>query len=567
MSTTTNFKRIALVAVAALGLGVLSSVPSQAASMADDLTVSQTAASQTTTETVTASVTTVTLAFTATDTTTDALKLTASLASGPAGGGLPYLSLVETSNAGVRANNASTANLEANAVINPGSAVWESATAVAANSVVSAKFKLYIGSTATAAPTKAGTYVVTLTPAIGQGGGTLASTAKTVTITVATAATQDVKAAASTTTSYIYYGSSDAASLTTADSVVAFSKVAKATPAQAATIYVTQLNAAGTASTESLTATISGPGTIGSGGTSSQASQGRSLTVKKGDYITVWPDGTAGTATITISGAVTGTVLATETVKFVGDLASFTGSAKKAILAVGTGVNLYAVGFTASDGSNVFNDEPTDANNVQATWYAFSSDTAIATVASLTYSSDSGTVSVNGVKAGSTTIVIGNASTLAASTIKSAPIAVRVGSTSIASVKVAFDKTTYAPGEAATVTLSAYDATNQLVVPGKYEFWAPGYELATDKSFNQGTITVETATTTSSTTGVKTYTVYMPLSAGKVTLTGVLAAASGTYVGSGATLALALATTVASLKTLIVTLTNLVLKIQKKVKA
>jgi phosphatidylserine decarboxylase len=30
MSTTTNFKRIALVAVAALGLGVLSSVPSQA---------------------------------------------------------------------------------------------------------------------------------------------------------------------------------------------------------------------------------------------------------------------------------------------------------------------------------------------------------------------------------------------------------------------------------------------------------------------------------------------------------------------------------------------------------
>jgi hypothetical protein len=31
MSTKTNFKRIALVAVAALGLGVLSSVPSQAA--------------------------------------------------------------------------------------------------------------------------------------------------------------------------------------------------------------------------------------------------------------------------------------------------------------------------------------------------------------------------------------------------------------------------------------------------------------------------------------------------------------------------------------------------------
>jgi hypothetical protein len=76
----------------------------------------------------------------------------------------------------------------------------------------------------------------------------------------------------------------------------------------------------------------------------------------------------------------------------------------------------------------------------------------------------------------------------------------------------------------------------------------------------------------------------MPSTAGKVTLTGVLKSASplaaaiqGTTVtksvdvvdsGSAALAAVtALATTVASLKTLIVTLTNLVLKIQKKVKA
>jgi hypothetical protein len=44
MSTTTNFKRIALVAVAALGLGVLSSVPSQATINADLLTLSATTA-------------------------------------------------------------------------------------------------------------------------------------------------------------------------------------------------------------------------------------------------------------------------------------------------------------------------------------------------------------------------------------------------------------------------------------------------------------------------------------------------------------------------------------------
>jgi len=46
MSTKTNFKRIALVAVAALGLGVLSSVPSQAASTS--IAISTTAGTATT---------------------------------------------------------------------------------------------------------------------------------------------------------------------------------------------------------------------------------------------------------------------------------------------------------------------------------------------------------------------------------------------------------------------------------------------------------------------------------------------------------------------------------------
>ena len=62
MSTTTNFKRIALVAVAALGLGVLTSVPSSAAINTDTVTLSASSASQTTAETYTASSATVTVA-------------------------------------------------------------------------------------------------------------------------------------------------------------------------------------------------------------------------------------------------------------------------------------------------------------------------------------------------------------------------------------------------------------------------------------------------------------------------------------------------------------------------
>ena len=90
-----------------------------------------------------------------------------------------------------------------------------------------------------------------------------------------------------------------------------------------------------------------------------------------------------------------------------------------------------------------------------------------------------------------------------------------------------------------------------------------------------------TAVSSTSTDPVKSYTIYMPSNGGTVTLTAtggialpaagqvkVTATATVTDSGAAALAAVtALATTVASLKTLITTLTNLVLKIQKKVKA
>jgi hypothetical protein len=595
MSTTTNFKRIALVAVAALGLGVLSSVPTQAASMADSLTVSQVSAAQTTAETVTATVTTVTFAFTATDTTTDSMKLTASLTSGPAGGGLPYLAVVETTNAGVRANSGAGSTLAAGATINPGQFAFESATAVAANSVVSAKYNLYIGSSATGAPALAGTYVVSLTPAVVGGGGTLASTAKTVTIVVTDAAALDTKASATTSTAYMYKGAYDN-NLSSADSVVAVAKTASTTAA--ATVFATLKNAAGVASvvSESITATVSGAGVIGIATSAGNAASGtvgatgRSMLFKKGEYVLVFPDGTAGKGTLTLTSAAGAAIGSAKTITFTDVTASFT-DGKAVLPVVGTSAAV-AVSFLAKDSAgNVQGAKPSTE-----TYYAFSSDETILTTGTVAYSNDSGTVTVTGVKAGSATVTIGNASTLAASTIKSAPITVRVGTTAISSVKVSFDKATYAPGELATITVSLLDANGTAVIPGTYQTWAAGYELATDRTFNQGSITADTITTTSASTLVKTYTVYMPISNGKVTVSGVLAktgdttyppksgttlvtaaAVQGTTVSASATVTdsgsaalaavTALATTVASLRTLIVTLTNLVLKIQKKVKA
>jgi uncharacterized protein YfaS (alpha-2-macroglobulin family) len=172
-------------------------------------------------------------------------------------------------------------------------------------------------------------------------------------------------------------------------------------------------------------------------------------------------------------------------------------------------------------------------------------------------------------------------------------VSIRVGSTAIASVTVAFDKTSYAPGEKATVTLSTRDATNLLTVPGLDVplFVSTGQGLVTDKAFLSSTIdtatTITAATATSAlagtVAGTRTYIVYMPTTPGPVKISATLSADAalataiqGTDISATATVTdsgsqalaavTALATTVASLRTLIVRLTNLVLKIQKAVR-
>jgi hypothetical protein len=122
---------------------------------------------------------------------------------------------------------------------------------------------------------------------------------------------------------------------------------------------------------------------------------------------------------------------------------------------------------------------------------------------------------------------------------------------------------------------------------------ATGVTINGGISFTGSTTTAESLTATSITTsstssstsgakaGSRVYTVYMPSAGGTVTISAtggtglpvgarvaVTATATVTDSGAAALAAVtALATTVASLKTLITTLTNLVLKIQKKVKA
>jgi hypothetical protein len=190
---------------------------------------------------------------------------------------------------------------------------------------------------------------------------------------------------------------------------------------------------------------------------------------------------------------------------------------------------------------------------------------------------------VTGVAAGVANISFGNASTLAASTIKSTSVAVRVGSGTANSVTVAFDKTSYQPGEKATLTITVLDSKGLKVVGDTTytNIFATGGLAGNMGLTNSSPDLTGTSVLVDGLTNIKTYTVYMPATGGsyKLSWTGGTALAAANQVAGSTTVTVtdnasaalaavtALATVVASLKTLIVTLTNLVLKIQKKVKA
>ncbi len=500
MATKTTLKRVALVAVAALGLGVLSVVPSQAASQADSLTLSAATATQLTSETLTAASATTTLAFLGGNT-GDTMSVSAFLTSAPAGNTvLPTLVLGETTSALV-GTSAQVTNVDAKAKLGQVAYVAASGSTVA----VSAKFSVYMDG-----PTLPGTYVVKLTPAVTSGGGVLNATAQTLTITVSTNPATDTVAASATS---IITTAAD--TTTTTDATVTWPKAAD-TANEAAVIKVGLLNAAGKATTgESYTATIAGPGLLASqtfDGNLEAAAKGRAITVQAGDVVTVYPDGSSGVATITISSAA-GKVLATETVTFYGDATVATATVVKPIIAASGSQAAILVNLKDAAGTAV-----TQAT----TFYVSSSDTtkvagAYTTTGSLTYSATNGTlgagylINLTGVAAGTANITVGTKSSATATTGVNAPaVAVRVGSATPASISITTDKTSYIPGEKATLTIVVKDADGLALADGTYNnIFATGGIVA-DYTLGSGSDTT-TATNVVFASGKKDYTLYMPI--------------------------------------------------------
>jgi hypothetical protein len=537
MSTKTTFKRIALVAVAALGLSLVAVAPSSAVPQVDTLTASALTATA-----APGAAASVTLTHTYLSTgTSDTVTATVSISSMPAGNtALPVLASVTTNDTGspTKAISGLTA----------------STGSVAASTAVRGDYTLSLTTLTT------GTYVFIVTPQSGS-----KASALTLTYTIA-----DTAAAPTATASRVYMRSGAANGVATAQSLlldgngyaqtakidetgtVTYTQatlktnlVAHIAAADTNTANVTTLSVSGgistvgttvatfgvilangeslTASTISgavqksydpytpqagyyfnapghpVTATVTGPGLIAYSG----ATKGKTYTEVTADgainYLqktfSLVSDGTNGASTITFTAG--GVTLATRTVNFVGTTASYAfGTPTKSVVGVG---ETMSVTVTGADSLGT----TTGAASV----YAFSSDATIATV----NTTQASTVVITGVKSGTATITVGNASTLAASTITKT-LAVKVGAITAKTVAFSMSPTAPQPGEKVTLTVTATDASGNPVGDGSRNLFS-STGIATSLAVQGATWTANTAAVTL-VNGTASYTFYAPTGTG-----------------------------------------------------
>jgi hypothetical protein len=586
MSTKTNFKRIALVAVAALGLGVLSSVPSNAA-ISGNVTLT-TSGSTSTTKLISDSTTaaSATVKFLAGGN-TDSVTISAVLKSFPSTATKPNLQAYFgdtttsispiTSNLSFTSGDSKTVSTHSNGVV-PASVV-----AVGAG-YVSTTMLLALDS---AVARVAGDYVWTVVATPYSNGAAGTAVTADVTLSVATLAAESTTAASTYSTSLISSQSGGTWAPTATDSVLA--SPATATGTAVAAVRVALKNAANGAAPgvkDSLTVTID----KGNVGTTHNAASGKSILV---DYpagssyvdIFVYGDGSSGTGTISIATKNAGSF--TETITWYATAyTSIVATSYRSVIAASTEGTKGAVKVNAYDVNS-------NSYGAATTVYAYSSDTSVisnyGTLCTWNTTDLVAYCALTGVKAGTANITFRDAATVAASTVVSNAVAVRVSTGVATSFTLTTDKASYAPGEKGYLIVTVKDAAG-LVMPilSSATVLASGGITTTAQLGNSSdttsatTFSTDRSSTPSSTDPIKVYTFYAPASAGTVTFSAkgastfsaasqATASTASITVADSASAALAavtaLAVTVASLKTLITTLTNLVLKIQKKVKA
>jgi trimeric autotransporter adhesin len=528
MSTKTTFKRIALVAVAALGLGVLSVAPSNAAY--SNLTVTATAGTATTSVSDSSTAAAVTVSYLGTDK-NDSATIQIVRKSSPTGAATfaPTLMFDTTTASGVGTQVQTTSAVVARYETTTTN-TWniDSVTLTSAG-YRSASFKIMLD-TSTAGNNyalTAGTYTTTIIVTPYNAGSVYNAGIVTtdVNIVVSAVASASDTANAGNSTAVMYAGTSFVANNTVDSSVAA---VATASATEHATIRVALKNTAGGYAQESITATITGAGTIGNasiGGAAGTGVSGKSIVVAmtSNNYVDldVYADGTAGVATISISS--TSVTFAAKTVTFYAKSPkTITAAVYNPVLTVGANATAIAATAVDANGTNwtgqlyVVASSATDAlvggsaTAPVACSYNSTYATHFCPVTTLTTGTAKFKVVDQSLDADGTYAAADSAAT-------SNEVTVTVSNAAANSVKLAFDKATYQPFERALITVTVLDANGKPRQGATYSNLFATGGITANQAFGSASdtltavsVTTESANGTDATAGAKTYVVYMP---------------------------------------------------------
>jgi hypothetical protein len=470
MSTKTTFKRIALVAVAALGLSVLSVAPSTAA--ADTFTLGSTTSAATTAVAVTNTVSISAIAAGAGETLTATVVLLSAPATSTAAGILPAVTIT----AGQTAVNAESST--ATGVLNVGAKAAGRYTA---------------SGTITVTPDVPGEYVYRITPS-----GGLSTAAQTWTVTAVAPTVKSITAflnadtASATVDATLTYAAASSVTAKGALVVRQFSTTDTATPATTAIsgLVTVAIDKGLVSKTNDFFAGVKSVSTAAAGST-----DGRS------EYY-VFSNGEVGTATLTVT---VGAFTSTKTITFQGVATSLSAAltaGQPTWISPTAGSNTTTVTVTAKDSAG------NAAVALPTTMTATPASTAIATA-----TISAGVVTITGVAAGTTVITIADSATTtpaasATYTVTVAPVA------SATLPTLTFDKAEYNAGELMTITVGAAAADNATFAAFTAAGVASSVNLVTVKNpFAASTSTVALVA------GKATWTAYAPITAGPITLT------------------------------------------------
>ncbi|CAN2244935.1 hypothetical protein MCEMKE157_01358 [actinobacterium SCGC AAA044-D11] len=502
MSTKTSFKRIALVAAAALALGGVSVVTATSASAIAPTAAYTTMYDTTNGYQVVGGQATVTIGFDSSTIATVASSGVGTIVSAAGEAGVETLTAVTAT------------GFQFNSSTDSGSDPYDSVTVVLSSAVV-------------------GTQTLTITPLDANG---VPGTAVTKNITWTSSGTT---AAASWSAYLIDTSVATTVADQLADSTVALSKDkgTAGSPSQVAVISAKLKDGNGNAvNAATVSVTISGPGLIGAiaddngytpSSSPSMTQRVASVTTGTGGfvYVRLSGDGSAGVSTVTLT---SGTVSVSRSVTFTGAAASYT-------LTSLTGT--YGVGAAGTDDSLTASGLKVSALDsaggaaASGTFYVTSSNTAVATVSASAHNVAAAGqyVAITGVSVGKSTITVQNGATAALSTVTKT-IEIEVSSATADSVTMSLDKAAYQPGEPGVLTVKLTNAAGRPVADGTYTIFAAATPLTANLYMQSNSTGANGAfasgVSVTTVAGEAAFDIYAPSFSGDLTFSGTTLAAS-----------------------------------------